>query len=592
MDATAQPEGELLPIRMVVEWAYCPRLFHYMHVEGLMVANEHVWRGRQEHARADKPGHSRVRREVDAGEAAPDEAPPAEWQEARAVELSAPVLGLVAKLDGVIVDAAGTAIPTEVKSGSAPPEDSGYATLAKGAWDSDAVHVALQAMMLEEAGHRVPRAELWYRGSRTRVEVALTDALREAALGAVAGAAAAQRATQRPAPLDGSPKCFGCSFAAVCMPDESNLLREGVPADDALDDDRAPLVPPKALKRRRLVASQVEGRTVTVSTPGASVRKEAEAIVVCPPPQAEGQKPLRVAFEQLEELCLFGNVQASTAAIMACLERGIPVSFHTGVGKLLGTVSSGLGNNVSLRMLQHEVASDAAKALPIAREFVRGKLRNQRVFLRRNGALDDEASNLFESFLRAIDAAETADDLRGLEGRGAVIYFGRFARLLTERGGETFRMDGRSRRPPRDPANAMLSFGYAVLARECAEVLRRVGFDPMRGFLHGVGWGRAALALDMMEEFRVLMIDSTVLRMVAEKRVAGDDFHREMQGVTMKPGARKALLQALDKRREEEVTHPVFGYKVSYRRAMELQARVLARVLEGECDRYVALTTR
>jgi CRISPR-associated protein Cas1 len=166
------------------------------------------------------------------------------------------------------------------------------------------------------------------------------------------------------------------------------------------------------------------------------------------------------------------------------------------------------------------------------------------------------------------------------------------ARLLRDRGGEAFAMDGRNRRPPRDPVNAMLSFGYAMLARECAEVARRVGFDPMRGFLHGMGWGRPSLGLDLMEELRVLLVDSTVLRVVAEKRVVADDFQRELQGVTLKPAARRTFLQALDQRREEEITHPLFGYKVSHRRAVELQARVLARVLEGEAERYVALTTR
>jgi CRISPR-associated protein Cas1 len=277
---------------------------------------------------------------------------------------------------------------------------------------------------------------------------------------------------------------------------------------------------------------------------------------------------------------------------MACLERGIPVSFHQYNGRLLGTVGAGLGSNVALRATQHAWASDSARTLALAREFVRGKIRNQRVFLRRHGVLDDAVAGEWESLVRTLDAATTGDALRGVEGRAARLYFDGFARLMRDRGGDAFTMDGRNRRPPRDPVNAMLSFGYAIVARECAEVLRRVGFDPMRGFLHGMGWGRPALGLDLVEEFRVLIVDSTVLRVVAEKRVTAGDFHRELQGVTLKPAARRAFLQALDQRREDEITHPVFGYRVSYRRAIELQARVLARVLDGEAERYVALTTR
>jgi CRISPR-associated protein Cas1 len=339
----------------------------------------------------------------------------------------------------------------------------------------------------------------------------------------------------------------------------------------------------------------MDTRTITVSTAGASVRKEGEALVLVPPPGDDGKpkgKPVRVAMESIDALVLVGAVQASTSAIMACLERSIPVSFHQYNGRLLGSIGAGLASNVALRAAQHAQAGDPARALLIAREIVRGKIKNQRVFLRRHDVLSPAVAGEWESLGRTLDAAATGDAVRGVEGRAARLYFDGFSRLIRERGGEAFTMDGRNRRPPRDPVNAMLSFGYAILARECAEVLRRVGFDPMRGFLHGMGWGRPALGLDLVEEFRVLIVDSTVLRLVAEKRVTEGDFHREMQGVALRPAARRAFLQALDQRREEEITHPVFGYRVSYRRAIELQARVLARVIEGEAERYVALTTR
>jgi len=598
--------GRALPLRMIVEWVYCARLFHYMHVEGVMVANEHVLRGRLAHERTDAPGTAKARRAVTVTPApteaeAPADVPddrPGTWREARAIDLGSTDLGVVAKLDAVLLDGAGTAIPTELKSGSAPDADSRHCTLAPGAWDADVVQVALQAMALERAGYAVPRGELYYRATKTRVEVALTDALRNECLRVVAAAQEAQRAVVRPAPLVDSPKCRGCSLVEHCLPDESLALRDGLAPDDGLDDlaDEAATVPAaKLVRRRRLVASAMESRTVTVASAGTSLRKEGDALVVTPLPDPNvkpAPKPLRVAMDTVDHVALVGNVHATTPAIMACLEQGIGVSFHKPDGRLLGTVGAGLASNVALRVAQHAWASDDTKRVSIAREIVRGKVRNQRVFLRRHGVLEEAVADEWESLLRTLDRVTDDDAVRGVEGRAARLYFEAFARLVKERGGDAFTMDGRNRRPPRDPVNAMLSFGYAIVTRECAEVARRVGFDPMRGFLHGMGWGRPSLGLDLVEEFRVLVVDSTVLRVIAEKRVVASDFHRELQGVTLKPGARRAFLQALDQRREEEITHPVFGYKVSYRRAIELQARVLARVLEGEAERYVALTTR
>lgn len=588
-DAPAQ-----LPLRMIVEWLYCPRLFHYMHVDGVMVANAHVWDGRQKHERADAPGTARVRRDV-ADDDAPtpdDDERPKTWRETRAVDVQLADPPLVGRLDGVMRDDAGAAIPTELKRGSGPDDGSTWVTHVPGVWDSDAVHVALQCLCLEAMGHRVPRGEIYYRASRTRVDVPWTDALRDVALRAVAGARAAQSATERPAPLVDSPKCRGCSLAETCMPDESNLLRRGLAMDPGDDDAPDASDAPAPRRARRLVAAKVEGRSLTVSTAGASVRKEKDALMLVPPPTAEGQRTVRVALDAVDALSVVGNVQVSTQALAACLEAGVSVSFHAGTGKLLGSVGVGLGNNVRLRATQHAWADDPARTASLAREFVRGKLRNQRVLLRRHSALSDAASGEFDSLLRALDAADDGDTLRGVEGRAARVYFDAYGALLATKGGPVFTMDGRTRRPPRDPVNAMLSFGYAVLARQCADVLHRVGFDPMRGYLHGMGWGRPALALDLMEEFRVLIVDSTVLRVIAEQRVGATDFHRELDAVTIKPNARRSFLQALDQRLDEDITHPVFGYKVSYRRALELQARVLARVLDGEAARYIALTTR
>lgn len=593
-------DAELLPIRMIVEHVYCPRLFHYMHVEGVMVANAAVWRGRYAHAKVDAAGKAKPRRSVDVpGETPPDDSPPVEWREARAVDIADDTLGLTGRLDAVLLSDGGVAIPTETKSGDGPEPDDARCRLAAGVWDADAIHLGLQALALESMGHQVPCAEIWYAGARRRVRVVLDEALRADTVAAIAEARLANTAVVRPPPLVDSPKCRGCSLAEVCLPAESHLLRQGHaidPRDDATEEEEEESAAQKGPSKRRLRFTSVdrEARTVTVSTAGASVRKDGEALSLqALPTEAEPRpKSHRVAMEAIDQLVLVGSVQASTSALMACLERDISVSFHTATGRLLGTANTGFANNIRLRIAQHRAADRPEVALPIARSFVRGKVRNQRVLLRRNGGLTEDIDNLMLAALREVDSAEDVPTLMGVEGSAARAYFEGFAARIASRGGVEFAMDGRHRRPPRDPVNAMLSFGYAVLARECAETLRKVGFDPMRGLMHGIGWGRPALALDLMEEFRPLVVDSTVLRLVAEKRVTPREFHREGVGVTMSPGARKTLLVGLDQRRDEEVTHPVFGYKVTYRRAIELQARVLARVLEGEAPEYVALTTR
>src|SRR5215470_17575200 len=318
----------LLPLRMIVEWVYCARLFHYMHVEGLMVANEHVWRGRHRHRRADTPGETRSRRQLPVAERGPEKPEtPGEWRAARAVDLVSERLGILGKLDGVLLSGDGTAIPTEMKSGVAPG-DSGYATMVPGVWNGDAIHVALQALLLEEAGHEVPWAEIYYAASRKLIRVALGAELRTEAVRAIQQARAAQTAVARPPPLVDSPKCAGCSLLEVCLPDESRLLRDGVPADEVIESGPPPEPP------RKLLASKIEGRSVVVSTRGASIRKDGEALLVIPPPEQVEARPTRIALDTIDSVSLVGSVNATVPAIAGCLERGIQVSFHSSNGRL------------------------------------------------------------------------------------------------------------------------------------------------------------------------------------------------------------------------------------------------------------------
>jgi CRISPR-associated protein Cas1 len=250
---------------------------------------------------------------------------------------------------------------------------------------------------------------------------------------------------------------------------------------------------------------------------------------------------------------------------------------------------------VQTRIAQFRLASHPGASLPLARAFVSGKILNCRTLLRRNAReKPDLALGQLKRLAHEAERAASHESLLGLEGSAARAYFQAFSTMLTDAaavdGGLDF--EGRNRRPPRDPVNALLSFGYSLLLRECHAALVKVGFDPSVGFLHQVRPGRPALALDLMEEFRPLIADSTVLSLLNTAAIQACDFVRAAGGVALTDAARRSFLSAFERRMAQEVTHPVFDYRISYRRVLEVQARLLARVVVGELPSYPSFQTR
>jgi CRISPR-associated endonuclease Cas1 len=269
------------------------------------------------------------------------------------------------------------------------------------------------------------------------------------------------------------------------------------------------------------------------------------------------------------------------------------VTYASSGGWVLGhTVSTG-HRNIAIRIAQFRAAFDERKSLAFARGLVAAKIRNSRVFLRRNFKFGDEAGRdaALEALARLADRAAYASsegELLGIEGEGAARYFRLFATMLGEvaRDFPEFGFEKRTRRPPADPINAMLSFAYTLLTRSWLTTLSAVGFDPYLGFYHRPRFGRPALALDMMESFRPILADSTVIQVVNNGEVKAGDFISAGPAVNLKPHARRAFIAAYERRLDQEITHPVFGYRVSMRRLLEVQARLLARYLTGEIDEY------
>jgi CRISPR-associated endonuclease Cas1 len=290
---------------------------------------------------------------------------------------------------------------------------------------------------------------------------------------------------------------------------------------------------------------------------------------------------------------LHGPVSLTTPAVGALLRQEIPITYASTGGWVLGhTVSTG-HRNVAIRMAQYRTAFDERRSLAFARTLVAAKIRNTRVFLRRNFKTGSaaERDGTLEAMSRLADRAihaATLPELLGIEGDAAARYFCQFGTMFGEaaRDFPAFTFEKRTRRPPVDAVNAMLSLGYTLLTRTWHTVLSAVGFDPYLGFYHRPRFGRPALALDMMEPFRPILADSTVLQVVNNGEVKADAFLVAGPAVNLKPHSRRAFIAAYERRLQQEVTHPVFGYRVSMRRLLEVQARLLARYLDGEIEEY------
>jgi len=322
-----------------------------------------------------------------------------------------------------------------------------------------------------------------------------------------------------------------------------------------------------------------------------------------------------VRIKDLHHLAVFGSAQVSTALIQTLCEKEVPVSYFSMGGWFYGLTRGHGLTNVFTRIQQFAFAADPEKALPLARLFVYGKIRNQRtLFMRNHVEPPPVALRALRNAASAALVAPNLPSLLGVEGAAALVYFQNFSGMIKGRAEEDDELPGleesvvsrvrdaqkefpfdfttRNRRPPRDPVNAMLSLAYSLLARDCTVAALAVGFDPYVGLCHQPRFGRPALALDVMEEFRPLIADSVVLTAINNRMITPLDFVRAGDAVNLTPDGRKRFFLAYEKRLGDTVTHPLFDYKVSYRRAIELQFRLLARTLTGEIERYLPFMTR
>lgn len=664
----ASPPGRedplpLVPARMLNEYAYCPRLAYLEWVQGEFAHSADTLDGAYKHRRVDKPGgrvpegakghgdataaagKSKGKGRAEKGGKVQDETSSGDGQEgewtedipihARSVEMSAPVLGMIAVLD--LLEGENPApdtplTPVDYKRGKVPD-------LPESAWEPDRVQLCAQGLILRENGYRTEGGIVYYAASKTRVPVAFDEALCTRTRELLASLRETAAAGTIPPPLAGSPKCPRCSLVPICLPDEVGLLAqmgEAGPASTGMDDKKegrsagaetaalergvgdaeaardepvvplsAPPEPPPRRARggvetdervRRLVPARADTRPLYVQEQGASIGRKGDRLQVRAP---LGITLVEAKLMELCHVCVFGNVQVTTQALSALFDRQLPVVYFSSGGWFRGLAMGLPGKNIEARRRQFAAAADTGVCLDLARRFTAGKLANQRTLLRRNAASPPRL--VLEQMKRMVNQAREAGsiaELLGIEGNGARLYFSALPGLLKPREGgdegDGFRFDfsGRNRRPPVDPVNALLSYAYALLAKELTVTCWTVGLDPFLGFYHQPRFGRPALALDLMEEFRPIVADSVVFTAINTGVVGPGDFLRRGPAVALTSPGRKRFIQAYERRMDALVTHPVFGYQLSYRRVLEVQVRLLARVLGGELPAYPAFVVR
>jgi len=531
------PPPAHIPARMLNEYAYCPRLMYLEWVQGEWADNTETVEGKAAHRRVDRPEGARAKIHQ------------------RSVELADDEVGVVAKLDLIESDTRGRVRPVDYKRGKRPH-------VSGGAYEPERVQLCVQGLLLRAHGYTCDEGVLYFVGSKERVRVRFTAPLVARTRQLIAELREVVGGGRIPPPLVDSPKCPRCSLVGICLPEETNFLRGA---------NAAP---------RPLTTSEPNRYPVIVQEPRVKVRVGGERLKIC-----DGDEVLATArLPSTSQVILASGAEITAGAIRACMQRDIPIVHQSGTGWLYGVTHASVHKNVELRIAQFGAAADQAHVLPIARRLVADKIRNARVFLRRNAAPVRAVLDRLGDAAGAAEAAPDTEALLGIEGAAARVYFGALPHALKGAAElrEVFAANGRTKRPPRDLVNALLSLAYATLTRVWVTTTWAAGFDPMLGFYHRPRYGKPALALDLMEPFRSVIADSVVLSLINGGEIGPNDGYRRERAVLLTPAARKRFYRAFERRLGEQIKHPVFGYACSYRRIFDIQARLLGRYLFDE----------
>ncbi|MEX0268994.1 type I-MYXAN CRISPR-associated endonuclease Cas1 [Leptolyngbyaceae cyanobacterium UHCC 1019] len=552
MNITTTPaqEQDTLRVNALHALAYCPRLFYLEEVEELYTQDAAVFSGRRLHVEIEK----------EEGE---------EWQE---LVLENNELGLRGKVDALRTRN-GQTIPYEHKKGRCyrgvdhKPQ----------AWDSDRLQVLAYACLIEMAlGITVPEGRIRYHTDNVLVHVPLDDAGRQDVQAAIAQARQLKQSPERPPITSNERLCVRCSLAPVCLPEETRT------ADNI---EHKPL---------RLFPEDDEREIIHVLEAGTCIGKSGEQIKISRRDKTTKTLPSR----QVGQLVLHSFAQVSTQALYFCAEQEIGVHFISGGGRYMGSLDNRHGS-IQRRVRQYQALSNPEICLKLTRQLVTCRGQSQRKFLMRG--LRGAGSNLLleqtvEQMQRVLKQVATTDaiaSLLGVEGNIAALYFKALPQLLSESADPAFQFSGRNRRPPLDRFNALLSFGYALLLKDVVNAILVVGLEPALGFYHQPRTQAPPLALDLMEIFRVSLVDLPIIGSINRGQWDADaDFEVRGQQVWLSDSGRRKFISVYERRKEESWKHPVLGYSLTYRRLLELEVRLLEKEWMGEGGLFGQLVLR
>jgi CRISPR-associated protein Cas1 len=531
--------------------AYCHRLFYLEEVEEIRVADARVYAGRELHAAL----------------AAEEEGERTQW------ELADPGLGLVGKVDA-IRRRDGSYLPYEHKRGRSRRDDGTPA-----AWPTDRPQVIAYAALIEAAtGQPIPEGRVRYHADGVTVRVPIDEPARRDLADALATARRLRASTERPPVTANDRLCTRCSLAPVCLPEE---IRQ------AEDPAHSPA---------RLFPPDRDGTSLHVVTPGARVGRDGETLLVTPP---DGEPPSKHPIRELDSLLLHGHAQASTQALALCVDHDVPVHWLTASGHHTASLTATAGQ-VQRRLRQYRALADEATCLRLAKALVRAKVEGQHRYLLRGSRGDDAARDAMaadlvplRSALAQIEAADSRDTLRGLEGSAAVGYFQGLSRLLVPSVPDALRYATRSRRPPLDRFNALLSFGYGLLHTAVMRAVLAAGLEPALGFFHTPRSAAYPLVLDLMELFRIPLWDMVLVGSLNRNQWDPQaDFVATRAKVWLSDAGRRKAIGLFEARLDETWKHPVLNYSLSYARTLELEARLLEKEWTGEPGMFARMRLR
>lgn len=526
--------GDLLQVRALSDFVYCPRLFHLEYVIGEDRDNWFTLDGKLAHRNVD----DHTEHSLDDG------------LRTTALYLNSRQLGLSGRVD-VLEEQAGLSTPIEFKRGKKPEKGPPY---------SQKIQVAAYCLLLIDDGRRCTGGAIYYADSHTRVDVPLERELQEAVLRYATEAREALHADALPDPLHHDRRCEGCSIAPICLPEEHWFLRETNPYEV-----------------KRIIPARGDREPLYVQEQGARIGLSDKVIRV-----QKGEELLaETRIHELSEVSLFGNIQISTQALHALMDEAVPVLYFTMGGYFLGCTVVPDQRRSYLKAAQYRRSQDQDFCRRVASALVNNKIRNCRTMLRRNArgvdqSVLDEMADLAEKAAKVPEI----EALLGLEGRAGRLYFDSFSSMLGD--AVPFVFECRNRRPPHDPVNAVLGYAYGILVKDLTVALMSVGFEPSHGFYHKPRPGRPALALDLMEPFRPLIADSAVITAFNKGVLSSRDFLIAGDFCNLTPAGRRSFIKTYESRIGQLVTHPLFDYRVSYRRVLEIQARLLGKLLTGE----------